>query len=372
MDAPNRIADMPTGQSADVLPTTRQGVSPESANLDLLRSVAVLAVFGCHLWSSRTGEGAKWDIAWHFGRLGVEMFFVHTSLVLMWSTDRLKLQGSRLFTAFYTRRAFRIYPLSIFCVLVAFYFSRVWTHADLWANLTLTQNLFNHRSIYVPLWTLPLEVQMYLVLPALFLILRDRPVLWTAAVWLLSVPIAAVQPWLGDRFLVLAYAPCFLAGVLAWRIMRSYDIARFPGWLWPVALVPISAIWMVSSSRYVAYELSAFALCLGLGTTLFREIPWTSVRKASQLVAKYSYGIYLSHFMIIAFAFGTLAGYRRMVQWSVLLSLSVVIPVLLYHLIEDPGIRLGHKLARRLVRRPVQVRLSSIAEHDVASSAIAS
>ncbi len=94
--------------------------------------------------------------------------------------------------------------------------------------------------------------------------------------------------------------------------MRSYDIARLPGWLWPVALVPISAIWMVSSSRYVAYELSAFALCLGLGTTLFREIPWPSVRKASQLVAKYSYGVYLSHFMIIAFAFGTLAGYRRM------------------------------------------------------------
>ena len=47
------------------------------------------------------------------------LFFVHTSLVLMYSMQRSPLRGGALFRDFYIRRFFRIYPLSILTVLAA-------------------------------------------------------------------------------------------------------------------------------------------------------------------------------------------------------------------------------------------------------------
>jgi len=51
------------------------------------------------------------------GRFGVLIFFVHTSYALMKSLDRMNLRRNSLFLEFYIRRAFRIYPLSVLCVL---------------------------------------------------------------------------------------------------------------------------------------------------------------------------------------------------------------------------------------------------------------
>src|SRR5271157_3735798 len=114
----------------------------ESANLDFLRSFAVLLVFCVHFYDIQTGKGAAWDFVWHLGQLGVLMFFVHTCLVLMWSLERSNLQGWRMFYSFYIRRAFRLYPLSVVCVLFAYRFDLRWSPVNLWQNLTLTQNLF--------------------------------------------------------------------------------------------------------------------------------------------------------------------------------------------------------------------------------------
>ena len=123
----------------------------------------------------------------------------------MWSLERSSLEGWRLFVSFYVRRAFRLYPLSIVCVLLAYSFDARWDPVNLWQNLTLTQNLFftNHPVFpptLTPLWSLPLEVEMYAVLPLLFLIFRHGPVL--AIIWTVCVAVAFAQSELGDRFLI--------------------------------------------------------------------------------------------------------------------------------------------------------------------------
>jgi peptidoglycan/LPS O-acetylase OafA/YrhL len=51
------------------------------------------------------------------GQLGVLLFFIHTSLVLMMSLARLEKSEGGLAARFYIRRAFRIYPLAIVAVL---------------------------------------------------------------------------------------------------------------------------------------------------------------------------------------------------------------------------------------------------------------
>jgi peptidoglycan/LPS O-acetylase OafA/YrhL len=358
----------------------------DSANLDLLRSVAVLAVFACHFWGIRTGISERGSVAWHLGQLGVQMFFVHTCLVLMWSAERLKVEGHRLFSAFYVRRFFRIYPLSVTCVLIVYCLAHRWggvgplchpgplTWTRLWTNLTLTQTLSTKvsataASMIVPLWSLPVEVQMYIGLPALFLLLRNRPAGWVLGIWLLSVPLALIQPVLGTRGLVFLFAPCFLAGVVAWRLAQDTISPRLPGWLWPAAIVAVSAIWMVAPPRHTDYYRDAFGLCLGLSIPFFREIPWAAVKRGARLVAKYSYGIYLSHFTILLIVFRRLPHHGRLARYSVLAVLSVAVPLALYHAIEAPGILYGKRIAAwmRKTRAPEIEAAPSLADEPPAS-----
>jgi peptidoglycan/LPS O-acetylase OafA/YrhL len=93
-----------------------------SANLDLLRAVAVLLVLAQHLCRRAYVDQVGWIQTSSLGSFGVLLFFVHTCLVLMYSMERSNLAGWALLKNFATRRIFRIYPLSIFAVLFAISF----------------------------------------------------------------------------------------------------------------------------------------------------------------------------------------------------------------------------------------------------------
>jgi peptidoglycan/LPS O-acetylase OafA/YrhL len=354
---------------SDLTSTSVAGTSSffyESANLDFLRAWAVLAVFANHYYVCLTAAGVTWDFTWRLGRLGVLIFFVHTSLVLMLSLERSNVQGQSLFTPFYVRRAFRIYPLSIVCVLFVYFFDARWTPANLWQSLTLTQYMFFRGSPTFPpslitLWTLPLEVQMYVALPVFFLLFRHRSLKLLSAVWCVSVAVACVQPRLGPGFTIFMYMPCFLGGVIAWRIMRqSTQTQRLPGYLWPLAIAAVSAIWMCATPKYLAIFIAALGIGLGLAIPLFHEIQSSRVRTVSKIVARYSYSIYLSHFPIMAYVTNrsqfriipplVIRHYARPIGTLLILVLTSVASIALYHGIEEPGIRLGRRIAQWLVR----------------------
>ena len=256
----------------------------------------------------------------------------------------------------YLRRFFRLYPLSIACVLVAFVFAvapsldapfRHWTLSELAANLTLTTNLTFKDEMVGGLWTLPLEMQMYIVLPAAFLLCRNRPLLLALGAWLLSIPIAIAEPHISARLSVLAYAPCFLAGVVAWRLSREI-LRSVPGWLWPLAFVATWAAFLFSSRESLMYFRWAFSLCLGLALPFFAEMPFERLRKFAHVVAKYSYGIYLSHFGIMLFVFRL--PIANVWRWIVFVPIMIVTPLLLFHLVEQPLIRVGARVTNRVFR----------------------
>jgi peptidoglycan/LPS O-acetylase OafA/YrhL len=334
-------------------PATEPGssLSRDNPNLDLIRAAAVLCVFGGHLHYFRTGK--ETDLSWHFGQIGVLIFFVHTSLVLMMSLDRTRLTGSSLFSAFYLKRFFRLYPLSIFCVVIAFVFGvspepplfRHWTWPEFASNLTLTTNLFYVTPMVGGLWTLPLEVQMYAVLPFLFRLAKKRSVAFILTFWwVFCIPVAIVQLQISARLNVLGFAPCFVAGIIAWRLSLKQR-PRLPGWLWPIAFVASWEVFLISSQANIMYYRWAFSLLLGLMIPWFKDISYRPLVKVASIVAKYSYGIYLSHIGIILFSFGLHKS--PVVRWLVFISLSVSAPVLMFHIIEDPMIRLGKLLAVR-------------------------
>jgi peptidoglycan/LPS O-acetylase OafA/YrhL len=346
--------------------------SYESSNLDFLRCVAVLLVFVTHLCDLWVGNvGMMWGFFWRLGQLGVLMFFVHTCFVLMCSLERSGLHGWRLFISFYIRRAFRLYPLSIVCVLLAYCFDLRWAHIDLWQNLTLTQYLFSTGTpvfppLLTPLWSLPLELEMYIVLPLCYLLFRQRPLKLLIVFWAASVGIAFLQPHLGDRFFVLRFVPCFLGGVMAWRITRERPQGNLPGYFWPLAIVAISLIWLTADPAYAPLAIGGFGLLLGLAIPLFSEIKWPSINSRTQTIAKYSFGIYLAHFPIMIFILNDprhpmftnihqlpqLHHYARPVYLTLIITLTASAAFALYHLVERPGIRLGQAVAQRIVSAP--------------------
>ena len=187
------------------------------STLDAIRAIAVSLVVVSHLLLQLT-EGVE-PVAYSYrtmGRVGVAIFFVHTTLVLMASLER---HGPAAIP-FYVRRIFRIYPLSVAVVL---FFALLQLAAKtpidtgkLLSNLFLVQNLTGHASFPRPLWSLPYEVQMYLVLPALYQITRTRrPVMWAGLLCVGSVLMVLTLPATSLALKLMLYVPCFLPGVLA-------------------------------------------------------------------------------------------------------------------------------------------------------------
>lgn len=350
-----------------------------SANLDLLRAIAVVLVLAQHLARRSYIETFAWMPTSSWGLFGVLLFFVHTCLVLMYSMERSGLTGSALFKNFIIRRVFRIYPLSILAVVTALalhldtdingirglshgHFPGIVTAAS---NLLLVQNLTGAKSIPNVLWSLPFELQMYAFLPFLFLWLhrgtmsgtRGQRIAWPLfALWIASFGMALAQPHIPHlgRLSILLFLPNFLPGVIAYALPHRPRIAST---LWPVFILVLVAAF---AARPVLSN--GWFLCLVLGSMIpqFREIqsPW--LRWLANRIATYSYGIYLSHQFAIWIALGVLAAQSLAIKIAVLITMLVALPIFLYHAIEKPMIGVGVRLARRFTAPSTASPTSSV------------
>lgn len=325
----------------------------ESANLDVLRACAVGSVYFGHLLQ-------LWDLdrvgplsARAFAQTGVLVFFVHTSLVLMLSMERMPaLSFGQLYQWFLVRRVFRIYPLSALTIFAVVAFSipafptRMYVFdgwLDVAANVALIQNLTLSPSVLDPLWSLPYEVQMYLLLPVLFVLVGRLRFRGLIIVWLLSVLIATLYEFtLDPRLSVVTYAPCFISGVVGFGLMRGRRLALpVAGWF--------GIIVFAFGLRQVSFE-AGWLGCLLLGMTVshFRELGPGAIRSAAAWIARFSYGIYLSHVIVFWIAFVQLAHAPSLARWATCLVLSVLLPVAMYYGLEKPMIGAGARLADRL------------------------
>ena len=334
-------------------------------NLDVLRAAAVLAVLGSHLLLSQ-----HTDASW-LGRAGVLAFFVHTSLVLMSSIERAGV-CARWMSTFFIRRAFRIYPLAIAAILLTLVARVPWPVAEagvvkpfttpsafaLVSNLLLIQNLTAQADVITVLWTLPLEVQMYMALPLCYLIARRSiPLL----LGVMALGAAAGLLWQAEvvrglwRLSVLPYVTCFLAGVLVYAVaVRRRESRALPSWLWPLWLTALAFGFrmLFGAGREPALWLQwAFCIGVALGILAMRDLRASWVTRAAKQVATYSYGCYLLHNMAIWFAFVVLRHQPIALQWAACVAAIVLLSWSGYHAVELPGIRLGQRVVRARAAR---------------------
>jgi peptidoglycan/LPS O-acetylase OafA/YrhL len=319
-------------------------------NLDILRAIAVLAVLVAHCLPLSPLQQAV-------GHYGVLIFFVHTCLVLLLSLERQSGEP-RLAARFYIQRVFRIYPLSILCVLTSLAFRIGWPDGvfpprsgiSIAANILLVQNFLRESSISAPLWSLPYELQMYAVLPAISAFVRTRGTraLFTIVGLSILIPIAELAVF--GQLLITTYLPCFMGGVLAFVCYRSPR--RVVWWLWPVCVIDVFGAYLFLGLHWSSAVADAWLVCIALGLLLplFRAAPENSVARAAGLLARYSYGIYLSHVPLLWLCFHGMAGFSGATRWVTFIVLMTIVPVGLYHLVEEPMIRLGKALSSKAVR----------------------
>lgn len=341
-------------------PETINQICATSGNLDLMRSLAALYVLIFHVLlyfglaeQMRLGGLGHW---------GVLVFFVHTSLVLMRSLARQDLRAPQepKFVEFMLRRCFRLLPLSVLAVFTIAALGLPVGHlhagqflavpidgASILANLFLIQNWTGAESLEAPLWSLPYEMQMYLVLPALFSVARTSSVGRLVFLWGVAVMAGFALSRFGwlDRFQMLAYVPCFMTGVIAFKLGGRRP--RLPWSWWPAAFGALTVLYLLHPSLLVGW-LCCFAL--GLILSHFHEMPAGSLQQFFHFIARYSYGLYLSHFLFMWFAFVALGSLSWVARAVVFVVATLIAPIALYHWVEAPMMRLGGTLLRKRAR----------------------
>jgi peptidoglycan/LPS O-acetylase OafA/YrhL len=346
----------------------------EYPNLDLLRAVAVTFVTVSHVFTF-FGLGHGYIGMW--GILGVAIFFVHTSLVL---TQSLDYQERPLYIPFMIRRCFRIYPLAvtILATVVLFripqlfseqtghFVSRNFKPHAIVANFLLLQDLLSASpaysrptqgfpvvtSIIGPMWSLSVEMLMYAVLPLLFLLVnrqRYRAAALTGMyLMVVMFSIAGVRSYPFVEFF--SYAPVFAAGIVAYYLLRGrYFIV--PAFCWPIFLAVMC--FALPTSRI---PLLYWGLVVAATLPWFAQITSKPLVLASKLIARYSYGIYLTHCLCMWIALEKMPGPAPL-RLTVFLVLLGVVSVGLYHSVEEPMIQIGKRVATKYSEQ----RLSSLA-----------
>jgi peptidoglycan/LPS O-acetylase OafA/YrhL len=326
-------------------------------NLDLLRAVAVLLVFIGHLAGFCGFMPVRPVNIAVLGDIGVQIFFVHTSLVLMKSLERQQKENPNLYVPFMIRRCFRIYPLAVLCIVTVLFFHLpmgMMSHGhftgykpdtqDIIANLSLLPDLSGRTPVLGPAWSLSTELQMYVLLPVLFLTTRS----WrrAALAWVAAVAVCYILQLRFQNISLVNFAPCFFAGVLAYRMPNRAILA---GKHWPVfvAVVVLAACLIPRAST--VQERWSFTVVLALSIPLFAAISNPALVTASKAIAKYSYGIYLTHFFALWVTFEELSRWPFAAKLVAYSALTGALSYVLYHSIEAPMVECGKRMSRLYV-----------------------
>ena len=326
-------------------------------NFDALRLFAAGMVIYGHGWILATPAGPGfWGVP--FARIGLDIFFAISGYMVTGSWQRTP--NLLLFLA---KRALRIFPGLIACVLATAYIlgprlSNLPLHAYLHNGevLKYLQNMWLFQRLYLPgvfegmrlngavngsLWSLFPEVLCYLTVPLLAL-LPLRPRLWTLGIGGVAAGIAGMWLFYGyeglpivfyntDVKYMLVQVPFFFIGGL-YRLLgdRAPNFYRAD-----VALLGYTLNWMVAS-WYSWWNLPIEWATLPYMVICFGRMSMPVVRRAGRF-GDLSYGMYLYAFPVQQIVIAAMP--RNEYPIATCMAFTVPFALLSWHLVESPALR---------------------------------
>ena len=352
--------------------------------VDALRAIAALLVVWLHVGDSfvHLDGTAPLRGAWlqgiasgvDFGRVGVVAFFLISGFVIPFSMRPAQPMPVRTFLVKRFVRIFPAYWLSIpFGALTGWWlWGREFGAADFLVNLTLLQDVFGMRSAEGLYWTLLVEWVFYAVCVGLLLSgSLDKPRRWLALAAALGAvhSAAMVARWLGTPLMGSTAAFWFLnlSIMLCGTLYRQVVFERTPatdgvariGTLlllgYYLVVLPLAAAWAVGFEHnpLIAYALGLLLFVVG---TRYVRIQ----TRLTDWLGALSYSIYLFHPVVFMSLLWLLSRQPAGSLWrtqhlgvylAVVVVLTIAIAALVHRWVEQPCIRLGHRLAKSMRER---------------------
>lgn len=290
--------------------------------LDGLRAIAVIGVLMHH--------SMGWANQLQLGTLGVNLFFVLSGFLItgILLDARRKAEGEgyaqgKVLAAFYARRFLRIFPPYYAVLAVAIAIGMPAVRETAFWNLTYLSNWHQAGLSYMQgppvahLWTLAVEEQFYLMLPALVLFCPRKwllPILGLAVLASPLVRLAIGSHWYGAEWraaeptfsnfdtlgmgALLAYGRRESAAISGW-ITRHGSNLLFAGLvMFPVAMACLLThrgwrfqLVLLALSNGLIFGWVVDRAAMGFGGAVGRLLSWKPLR----YIGTISYGIYLYH-----------------------------------------------------------------------------
>jgi peptidoglycan/LPS O-acetylase OafA/YrhL len=298
--------------------------------LDVLRCIAVLLVFGAHpafKWPDGAHPILPAQVWFDIGRSGVDLFFVLSGFLvagLLFSDYRA--HGRLHLKSFFARRGLRIWPayylyVAYLCILLTRFGA---PSSDFLPFLLHFQNYTPAHVTYAPhLWSLAVEEHFYLLLPVV-LVLTVRHwslrgfaaaaagvIVASAVLRVLLLPAGRSEPVETHYRLDGLTIGVFLAYVYHFHDALFWRLARPGWWLMPAGAVLVLATLLPGALPTVMPATVANAIVLpmvytGYAAILLGALTLGRDRKSARFfdrnparlmagIGKYSYSIYLWH-----------------------------------------------------------------------------
>jgi peptidoglycan/LPS O-acetylase OafA/YrhL len=355
----------PTRKSTGSPIKKRSGYLP---TLDGWRALAVLAIILHHDSVHSFGIFSTRPL-YDYGSCGVDIFFAISGfLICSRLLEEERINGFVHVRRFYVRRFFRILPPALFYLLVIALLARMsiiavttreWLEGLLFCRNypTILGGGLSQPGWYTAhFWSLSLEEQFYLILPA-FIVLcarRYRIALLICLAVLISLHrISALhsRPWTHIEFhadvrLDALLVPALFA-VLA-SDPKARQVLQRVFRLWP--LLVLATACLIPFGKGTGWQTSALALlmpCIIVGsvlnpTNLFGEVlEWTPVRYFGRI----SFSIYLWQQLFFNHHFNMGGPARAWQMWPLNWAFTLTCAILSYYVLERPLARLGHRWA---------------------------
>jgi peptidoglycan/LPS O-acetylase OafA/YrhL len=312
-------------------------------SLDGLRGLAAYTVVVSHV-SNATGVFGGL-LGGGAGQVGVLLFFVLSGFLMgrLYFDQALTVASV---ATFFRRRVARVVPLYLIVVLGSYFWSgwygRPWPLFAVTDENVLAHLLFLEGTSI--LWTVPTEIQFYLLFPAVWLIAR-RLGMSVLLVFGLAIALTLASPL--ARPIVLPYLPYFLSGLFVAKLPHPGDRRHVDGVFvlallaYVVTLPKVAAALGLHAGAMCSPSVYLIALPVLLTATLYSPL---AERTLGHPVAAFggaiSYSVYLLHMPLLLILQGTPIAANAYVFLLVVLAAATLAGWLSFRFVEHPLRRL--------------------------------
>ena len=332
---------------------------------DLLRGLAAFSVFFSHAAGMYNIDKPFYIAIFSDGHAAVILFFVLSGFVLTY--NNLFVEKFNLIN-FITKRLFRIYPMFIVSICIAFilkeffynelnvvntseWFKSLWD-SQIDAKLFFQTILmvipnFNHSAINPVIWTLIVEVYASFILPLFIVVLRKN---------LFYILIFTILLFLSPYIFNIAqlhYFFIFYIGSLYAKYFKEINTICI-GQLKNITIIAVAmylfGIYKMNYNFIIDYFISDYIIAMGSIGLMIVVVNAHSIiniasREYSKYIGKISYSFYLLHFPILLTLVSLLSNTLELHTIIIISFISTLfVSKITFEKVELRGIQLGKKI----------------------------